>query len=206
MRTRYKPWAKPYLDDHQEIVIKSLDDDPSFFADGPLEMEIGCGKGDFIVALATNNPNTKYLAIEVSAMVAAMAARKAVENKLQNIRFIVDDVAKILPLFLDETLGAIYLNFSDPWPKKKHEKRRLTFPAKLLEYTRILKKGGYLIFKSDNDALYNYSLSTIKESPLELIAYTDNYSALVEGDAMSEYEKQFRSLSKNINRIVARRK
>ncbi len=109
MRTRYKPWAKPYLDDHQEIVIKSLDDDPSFFADGPLEMEIGCGKGDFIVALATNNPNTKYLAIEVSAMVAAMAARKAVENKLQNIRFIVDDVAKILPLFLDETLGAIYL-------------------------------------------------------------------------------------------------
>ncbi|MFA7020657.1 MAG: tRNA (guanosine(46)-N7)-methyltransferase TrmB, partial [Bacilli bacterium] len=106
----------------------------------------------------------------------------------------------------DEMLQVVYLNFSDPWPKKRHEKRRLTFPSKLLEYTRILNKGGYVYFKSDNETLYEYSLTTFQDSPLEIITYTDNYSQLDDNDAMSEYEKQFRSEGKNINRIVARRK
>ncbi|MFA6780642.1 MAG: tRNA (guanosine(46)-N7)-methyltransferase TrmB, partial [Bacilli bacterium] len=129
-----------------------------------------------------------------------------VEKKLVNVRIIVEDVAKVLPLCRDEMLQVVYLNFSDPWPKKRHEKRRLTFPSKLLEYTRILNKGGYVYFKSDNETLYEYSLTTFQDSPLEIIIYTDNYSQLDDNDAMSEYEKQFRSEGKNINRIVARRK
>lgn len=206
MRTRYKPWAKPFLSEHREIALEKIEDDPGFFASAPLEMEIGCGKGDFIVALAEQNPHTHYLAFEVSAMVAAMATRKVVEKKLANVRIIVEDVAKALPSLKSESLGAIYLNFSDPWPKKRHEKRRLTFPSKLLEYTRLLSKGGHLYFKSDNDNLYEYSLTTIKDSTLEIISYTSDYAILDDGDAMSEYERQFRGLGKNINRIVARRK
>ncbi|MDY0345621.1 MAG: tRNA (guanosine(46)-N7)-methyltransferase TrmB [Bacilli bacterium] len=206
MRTRYKPWAKPYLEEHKEFVITNFLSNDGFFADNDLEMEIGCGKGDFIVALAEKNPHKNYLAIEVSAMVAAMALKKIVEKKLVNVRIIVEDVAKVLPLCRDEMLQVVYLNFSDPWPKKRHEKRRLTFPSKLLEYTRILNKGGYVYFKSDNETLYEYSLTTFQDSPLEIIIYTDNYSQLDDNDAMSEYEKQFRSEGKNINRIVARRK
>ncbi|MDD4154282.1 MAG: tRNA (guanosine(46)-N7)-methyltransferase TrmB [Bacilli bacterium] len=206
MRTRYKPWAKPYLQLHREIVLANLADDVSFFATENLAMEIGCGKGDFIVALAEANPATHYLAIEVSPIIAAMATRKIVDKQLTNVRVITEDVAKILPSLNDMSLDAIYLNFSDPWPKRRHEKRRLTFPAKLLEYKRILKSGGYLFFKSDNDGLYEYSRQTFAESPLEVISETNNYETLEVGDALSEYERQFRSEGKNINRIVARRK
>lgn len=206
MRTRYKPWAKPYLGEHREVVIETIEDGEGFFSSPNLEMEIGCGKGDFIVSLAEKNPQKNYLAVEVSAMVAAMAARKIVDKKITNVRIVVDDVAKVLPILKGETLYAIYLNFSDPWPKKRHEKRRLTFPLKLLEYIRLLKKGGHLYFKSDNDVLFAYSLATIKESPFEIISFTSDYRTLEEGDAMSEYEKQFRGVGKNINRIVARRK
>lgn len=206
MRTRYKPWAKPYLAAHSEVVLTNLNDDESFFKNEIIEMEIGCGKGDFIVALAEANPHINYLAIEVSAMVAAMATRKVVEKNLHNVRIIVDDVAKILPILRDGMLSALYLNFSDPWPKVRHEKRRLTFPSKLVEYKRILKIGGFVYFKSDNDDLYQYSLIAFTQSPLEVTSYTSDYQSLEAGDAMSEYERQFRNIGKNINRIVARRK
>ena len=206
MRTRYKPWAKPYLEEHREIVINSISDDEQFFAGTDIKLEIGCGKGDFIVELAEGNPHTHYLAIEVSPMIAAMATRKIVDKKLTNVRVIVEDVAKILPTLPNAMLSALYLNFSDPWPKIRHEKRRLTFPPKLLEYNRILKEGGYVFFKSDNDGLYEYSLLTFANSPFEIIVTTNNYLDLEIDDAMSEYERQFRGLGKNINRIVARRK
>lgn len=206
MRTRYKPWAKPYLEEHRDIVVASFDNDKAFFAASDLRMEIGCGKGDFIVAMAEKNPQANFLAIELSPMVSAMAVRKIVEKKLTNIRVMVDDVAKILPNCRDMMFETIYLNFSDPWPKRRHEKRRLTSPQKLLEYMRILKVGGYVYYKSDNDSFYAYSLETFVSSPLEIVMYTSNYQPLDESDAMSEYERLFRSEGKNINRLVARRK
>lgn len=206
MRTRYKPWAKPYLEEHREIVISSISDDEGFFRKADIKLEIGCGKGDFIVELAEENPHTNYLAIEVNPIIAAIATRKIVDKKLTNVRIMVDDVANILPTLPNAMLSALYFNFSDPWPKIRHEKRRLTFPPKLLEYNRILKEDGYIYFKSDNDGLYEYSLRTFAESPFKIIATTNNYLDLDIDDAMSEYERQFRGLGKNINRIVARRK
>ena len=206
MRTRYKPWAKPFLEEHHDIVVASFDDDKTFFSASNLRMEIGCGKGDFVVAMAEKNPQVNFLAIEVSPMVSAMAVRKIVEKKLSNIRVMVDDVAKILPACQDMMFDAIYLNFSDPWPKRRHEKRRLTSPQKLLEYMRILKVGGYVYYKSDNDGFYAYSLEMFANSPLEIVSHTNDYQPLDDSDAMSEYERLFRSEGKNINRLVARRK
>ncbi|MFA5421221.1 MAG: tRNA (guanosine(46)-N7)-methyltransferase TrmB [Bacilli bacterium] len=205
MRTRFKPWAKPYLDEHRDIALEDISGDKHFFTDPHLRLEIGCGKGDFVIALAERNPSVHFLAIEVAAMVAAMAARKIVDKELKNVRLLIDDAAKLIPLFPDQMFEAIYLNFSDPWPKKRHEKRRLTSPAKLLEYMRILKVGGHIYFKSDNDELYEYSLSAFKESPFEIVSHTNDYQVLDCEDAMTEYEKQFRGEGKTINRLVARR-
>lgn len=205
MRTRYKPWALPYLEEHREIVLTSIEEDKTFFAFPRLEIEIGCGKGDFIVEKAELFPEVHFLAVEVSAMVAAMATKKIVEKELKNVRVIVEDIAKILPACQKQMFDAIYLNFSDPWPKKRHEKRRLTFPAKLLEYIRILKVGGHLYFKSDNDGLYEYSLVTINDSPFQIISATSDYQEVEKGDAMTEYEKLFRSEGTAIKRIIARR-
>ena len=139
-------------------------------------------------------------------MVAAMAVRKIVEKGLLNIHILVADVAHILPQCRDEMFTALYLNFSDPWPKRRHEKRRLTYPQKLLEYKRIIKDGGYIYYKSDNDEFYHYSLEMFTNSPFTVISNTSNYQPLNEDDAMSEYERLFRNEGKNINRIVARRK
>lgn len=205
MRTRFKPWALPYLEEHREIVLTSIEEDKAFFAFNRSEIEIGCGKGDFIVEKAELFPEIHFLAVEVSAMVAAMATKKIVEKDLKNVRVIVDDIAKILPACKKQMFDVIYLNFSDPWPKKRHEKRRLTFPAKLLEYIRILKVGGHLYFKSDNDELYEYSLQTINDSPFQIISATNDYQEVEKGDAMTEYEKLFRSEGTTIKRIIARR-
>ncbi|NMV82602.1 MAG: tRNA (guanosine(46)-N7)-methyltransferase TrmB [Erysipelotrichia bacterium] len=205
MRTRFKPWALPYLDEHREIVLTSIEEDEAFFSFPHLEIEIGCGKGDFIVEKAELFPKTHFLAVEVSAMVAAMATKKIVEKEVTNVRVIVEDIAKILPVCQAQTFDAIYLNFSDPWPKKRHEKRRLTFPTKLLEYIRILKVGGHLYFKSDNSGLYEYSLLAISDSPFQVVSSTSNYKFLEAGDAMTEYEKLFRSEGISIKRIIARR-
>jgi len=206
MRTRFKPWAKPYLEQHRDIVVDDLAFDQAFFVHDDLRMEIGCGKGDFVVTMAEKNSTVHFLAVEVSPMVAAMAVRKIVEKGLLNIRILVADVAHILPQCRDEMFSALYLNFSDPWPKRRHEKRRLTYPQKLLEYKRIIKDGGYIYYKSDNDEFYHYSLEMFTNSPFTVISNTSNYQPLNEDDAMSEYERLFRNEGKNINRIVARRK
>ncbi|MFA5481013.1 MAG: tRNA (guanosine(46)-N7)-methyltransferase TrmB [Bacilli bacterium] len=206
MRTRFKSWAKPYLEEHASIALPSLESDANFFSHDFLHLEIGCGKGDFIIAMAKRFPHVHFLAVEVSAMVAAVATKKIVDEGIDNVRVMVENIDAIFPLFKEQMFDVIYLNFSDPWPKRRHEKRRLTFPSKLLEYERILKNDSYLYFKTDNTELYEYSLTTFLESPLEVISYTSNYDTLDESDACSEYEKIFRSEGKKINRIIARRK
>ena len=204
MRSRHKRWAEPYLEQHPEIVIHNLVDHAAFLAGHPLFLEIGAGKGDFVLAMAQKGG--RWIALERETSIAGLLAKKVVESTLGNIRVLPADFDVVAEGFQAYRFEGIFLNFSDPWPKRRHEKRRLTFPAKLLEYMRILKSGGYLFFKSDNDGLYEYSRQTFAESPLEVISETNNYETLEVGDALSEYERQFRSEGKNINRIVARRK
>ena len=132
-------------------------------------------------------------------------AKKIVDNDIKNVLIYPGDIVNLFSSLKDKSIGKIFLNFSDPWPKKKHAKRRLTFIKFLKEYYRLLKDDGELIFKSDNDGLYEFSLEEIKLSKFNLIDYTFDYIFDDKCDAMSEYEKKFREKGQKIHRFVLKK-
>ena len=147
MRCKYKPWAVQYLIDHPEVSKEKFDAKDEYFNCSKLALEIGSGKGDFLITLAKRNPNTHYVSIEVIRSVAGVLAKKIVDNKIDNIILYPLDVEVLFEAIPDGFFDVIYLNFSDPWPKKKHAKRRLTFHKFLDQYHRLLKPNGKVIFK-----------------------------------------------------------
>ena len=199
MRTKFKAWAEPYIKEHPEI---ALTDEELGKLDG-FCLEIGSGKGDFLVSMATKFPNIKFVGVERNVTCAGFSAKKIVESKLENIRFLWSDVALVTPKLKDKSVDTIFLNFSDPWPKKRHAKRRLTFTTFLNHYYRILKKGGKIIFKSDNDGLYEYTAEEFLNTKFELVTNEENYIFDEESDAMTEYERKFRDKGQHIHRIIA---
>ena len=202
MRTKYKQWAVDYLEIHPELVINELKEDDPFLSGHPLEMEIGSGKGDFIFSLASRNPNVHYLAIEKIKTVAGMMAKKLSDNDIQNVKVIPLDVEVILSIIPKGSVDKIYLNFSDPWPKKRHTKRRLTYITFLNRYYEILKSEARLIIKTDNDSLYEFTLEEIQNSKFKLIHHEFDYKFDEVNDAMSEYERKFREKRNPIHRII----
>lgn len=201
MRAKYRQWAVDYLDLHPEVVLETIDFNDSFFKE-PFRMEIGSGKGDFIIEMAKKNPSMNFLAVERVRTIAGMLSKKVVEEKISNVKVFANDINIILDEISDNNVDIIYLNFVDPWPKKRHEKRRLTFPKYLNQYYRILKKGGKLIFKSDNDGLFAYTAEVIKETNF-VVDFVEEKYEFEDNDAMTEYEKKFRALGQNIHRIIA---
>lgn len=201
MRAKYRQWAVDYLDLHPEVVLETIDFNDSFFKE-PFRMEIGSGKGDFIIEMAKKNPSMNFLAVERVRTIAGMLSKKVVEEKISNVKVFANDINIILDEISDNNVDTIYLNFVDPWPKKRHEKRRLTFPKYLNQYYRILKKGGKLIFKSDNDGLFAYTAEVIKETNF-VVDFVEEKYEFEDNDAMTEYEKKFRALGQNIHRIIA---
>lgn len=202
MRTKFKQWAVDYLVEHPELVLEKVDFNDKFFTCKKLALEIGSGKGDFIVNIAKKNPDTNYLAIEKVKTVAGMMSKKIVDEQVPNIKVFADDVNILFDGLKDNSINLIYLNFVDPWPKKKHAKRRLTFITFLKQYYRILKPEGLLIFKSDNDGLFEYSLEEIINTEFKQISVDKDYVFDEENDVMTEYERKFRNLGKNINRFI----
>ena len=198
MRTKYKPWAKPYIDEHQEVTypIESLSSLNNIY------LEIGSGKGDFIIQMADKFKDKTFIGIEKNVTCAGISFKKIVESKLNNAKMIYEDAINALPNLKDESVEIIFLNFSDPWPKKRHHKRRLTSDNFLKEYIRVLNKGGYLIFKTDNLELFNDSLEYFKESEFKLIKVDNDYQGDDEFDAVTEYEKFFREEGTRINRVI----
>ena len=201
MRTKFKQWAVDYLGEHKEIVIDKIDKESPFFQNN-LSIEIGSGKGDFILGYSLLHPNDNFLAVEKVETVAGMMAKKLVEADVKNVLVCPLDATVVLQSFDDSSVNTIFLNFVDPWPKKKHAKRRLTFITFLNEYYRILKEGHNLILKTDNDGLYEFTLEEIKQSKFKLISSTFDYKFDENNDAMTEYERKFRALGQPIHRIV----
>ena len=202
MRTKYKKWAVDYIKDHPEIILH--DENISSYLDKKLNIEIGAGKGDFVIGMALSHEDEFFIAVEKISSVGGIAAKKMNELHLPNALLYPSDVVNLFSLLPDNSINNIYLNFSDPWPKKRHEKRRLTYIKFLNEYYRILKPNGYLIFKSDNDDLYQYSLEEITLSPFKLISKDDDYQ-LLSDDVETEYEHKFRSLGNKIHRFILRK-
>ena len=135
-----------------------------FNNDNPIHIEIGCGKGQFISTLAKLNPDINYIAIEKFDSVLLRCLEKVIDSDLTNLKLCVMDAAMISNYFSESEVKRIYLNFSDPWPKKHHAKRRLTSPLFLEQYKLILDKKGEIFFKTDNRGLFEYSLESISNN------------------------------------------
>lgn len=202
MRTKYKQWAVDYVDEHPEIAIQKIDLKSNFFQEKPVIFEVGSGKGDFIAAISLAHPEYNYLAIERVKTVAGMMSKKLVEQGNKNVMVFPWNAELIFDEIKEGFVHSIYLNFSDPWPKKRHEKRRLTFITFLEQYYRILKKGGRLYFKSDNDGLYEFTKEELKLTKFKVISDQENYEFDPETDYITEYENKFRSVGKSIHRII----
>ena len=165
-----------------------------FGNDHPLHIEIGMGKGQFIMTLAEQNPGINYVGIEKYSSVLVRAIEKQEEINLPNLFFIRMEAENIAEVFEEGEVERIYLNFSDPWPKDRHAKRRLTSMQFLERYEQILKKEGHVIFKTDNRELFDFSMEQAMASPRwEIFNYTFDlhHSEYVQGNVMTEYETKF---------------
>ena len=165
-----------------------------FGNDHPIHIEIGMGKGQFIMALAAQNPDINYVGIEKYSSVLVRALEKQEMEELPNLFFIRMEAENIAEVFAEGEVDRIYLNFSDPWPKDRHAKRRLTSVTFLERYEKILKKEGHVIFKTDNRDLFDFSLEQVEEtSNWVLLNHTFDlhHSEYLEGNVMTEYETRF---------------
>lgn len=178
-----------------------------FGNNNPIYIEIGMGKGQLLAKLASDNPNINYIGIEKYSSVLIRAIERRSELELDNLFFIRFDADYITDIFSKAEVSRIYLNFSDPWPKERHAKRRLTSKQFLEKYNQILIAEGDLIFKTDNKQLFEFSLEQleIKKWKLKNISYDLHNSPYAEGNVMTEYEEKFSSLGYPIYRLVAYR-
>ncbi|WP_339022900.1 tRNA (guanosine(46)-N7)-methyltransferase TrmB [Spiroplasma endosymbiont of Crioceris asparagi] len=207
MRLRNKQWTKEYIEQNQQHFINSQDDVKNFAKDSHLHIEIGCGKGKFITELKYKNPTIKYIAIEREATVIGVALKKALvyfDNKLENLKFWNGNAKQLGEYFEKSSVDKIYLNFSDPWPKKRHSKNRLTHINFLNIYLDILRAGGVIEIKTDNENLYNFTLEEITKSKFTLVYKTTNLYQDIENNLeniATEYEQKFVEQNKNIYKI-----
>ena len=182
---------------------------PAFSAGASLYAEIGTGKGSFIKASAQREPETLWLGVEGSRNALYRALQKFDKEEPSNLRFCEAYILDVGDFFAPGELSGIYLNFSDPWPKKRHEKRRLTSPAYLEGFASALSPGGFLRFKTDNDDFFEYSLEAVTKADhiFKIIAHTADLhnSEWAEDNIMTEYEQKFSSAGKNINFLYASR-
>ena len=172
----------------------------------PAFLEIGAGKGRFAVEMARRNPDCAYFAMERvtdCVVLAAERASSAEGGKIENLRFIIDTADNLLHIFEKGSIGKIFLNFSDPWSKKGYAKRRLTHRRYLALYMNLLSDGGELCFKTDNRALFDFSLEEIEAMGLkcDVVTYDLHASEWNEGNIMTEYEENFSSQGMSINML-----
>ncbi len=207
MRMRRKKHGAERLQKCKDIL---LPDEKKDFFDifenrNPVHLEIGCGKGDFICGTAAKNPDKNFVAIERISDVLMLAAEKAVALGIKNVRFAVMNAALISEKLEAHGIERIYLNFSDPWPKKGYAKRRLTYRSFLDIYKTVLKENGSLYLKTDDDGLFEFSVSELSGNGFEITDITRDLhnSEYAEGNVMTEYERNFVSEGKKINMLRA---
>ncbi len=169
-------------------------------------LEIGCGKGRFITENAKLDPSTLFIGIEREPNVFVMAAEKAIAGEIKNVLFMDVDAEGLCDIFADGEIDGIYLNFSDPWPKKKQAKRRLTHGDFLARYDKVLDDDGFVFFKTDNSSLFEFSLNSMCEYGLKLRNITFDLAASGMDNVVTEYEARFMEQGMNIYRVEAYKK
>ncbi|QPC47273.1 tRNA (guanosine(46)-N7)-methyltransferase TrmB [Mangrovibacillus cuniculi] len=210
MRLRHKPWASDFLQEHNSIAISNPFDYKGkwkelFGNDHPIHIEVGTGKGQFLAGMAKANPEVNYIGIEMYESVIVSAVQKVIDEDIPNFKLINIDARELTNFFADGEIGRVYLNFSDPWPKTRHEKRRLTHKSFLDLYKQVLVDGGELHFKTDNQGLFEYSLKSFSWYGLSLNWLSlDLHKSDIEGNIMTEYEEKFSSQGYRIYRVEAK--
>lgn len=214
MRLRNIPYADSVVQSHEAVLMDAKDRRGSWgqvFGNGrPLRIEIGMGKGRFLLRTAALHPENNYIGMErYSSVLLRALERYGTEEfrDLENVRFLCMDARELEEVFAPGEVERIYLNFSDPWPKARHARRRLTSPGFLEKYAGVLVPGGGLEFKTDNRELFEYSLSQIEETEgWSVMAYTRDLHHDVEmnaGNVMTEYEEKFSSMGNPIYKMLA---
>lgn len=203
MRVRKKKNGAQRIEACSELLIKELSalgaPDDIFPQKQPLHLEIGCGKGNFACGMAEKYPDVNFIAMEKVSDVCCVALEKAMsrkgERERDNLRFVIGDAKLLADTLKPHSVDCIYLNFSDPWPKKGHAKRRLTHSSFLEIYRNLLKEDGILKLKTDNDGLFASSLEQFELLGLDVIWQTEDLHASerAEGNVMTEYEANFSS-------------
>lgn len=212
MRLRNIPGADEAIADNPHCIQEPMAEKGRwhliFGNENPIHIEIGMGKGQFIMQLAKEHPDINYIGIERYSSVLLRALQKMEIEPLPNIRFLCMDASIITEVFDEEEVAKIYLNFSDPWPKERHAKRRLTSRQFFERYDKILARNGVVEFKTDNDDLFAFSMEEVAEAGWTLDAHTFDLHhdpVLNEGNVMTEYEEKFSSLGHPIHKLIARR-
>ena len=216
MRLRNIPGAKDVIDNHP-IAIKNEKEQKGkwqevFGNDKPIYIEIGMGKGQFLLTLAKQNPDINYIGIERYSSVLLRALEKFDTEEfceLKNIRFICMNAFELPDVFEYGEVAKIYLNFSDPWPKARHADRRLTSTKFFAQYDKVLAKEGVVEFKTDNRLLFEFSLEQVEEAGWKLLAHTFDLhhdASMNVGNVMTEYEEKFSNMGNPIHKLIAARK
>jgi tRNA (guanine-N7-)-methyltransferase len=208
MRVRKRKGASALIAAHPTLVLQTACDWEQVFwnKEADLHIEVGCGKGDFIIAMAARYPEVNFVGIEIQESVLSYALDKLLESGLSNVRLLLVNGKDLTNYFKAASVAQLYLNFSDPWPKKRHEKRRLTSPDFLKLYKMVLKPSGTLTFKTDNRGLFEYSLLSLTHYGLELSAISldlHREKEMAAENVETEYERKF-SKKGPIYRLTAR--
>lgn len=216
MRLRNIPRADSTLQAHK-LVIKSPEAQRGcwgqvFGNQNPVYIEIGMGKGQFLLNMAKTYPEINFVGIERYSSVLLRAVERMDTEEYQNltnIRFVCMDARELENVFTPGEVRRIYLNFSDPWPKARHARRRLTSTEFLARYEKVLAPEGQVEFKTDNTPLFDFSLEQVKEAGWRLIAHTydlHHNKEMNRGNIMTEYEEKFSSKGNPINKLIIKRK
>ena len=197
MRLRKKPWASKLINENKDLIfidpINLEQQWSDIFDNGnPIFLEVGAGKGKFIMEMAIKYPNNNYIALENQESAIAMILKKQMNLQLSNLRLILGNAINIDNYFKRQEIEGIFLNFPDPWPKKRHTKRRLTYSAFLQKYKFVLKKDKQVIFKTDNQRLFEFSLVSMNNFNMIFDDVSlDLHSRKNIENIETEYEKKF---------------
>lgn len=209
MRVRKRKGAEEHLANHPQYVILEPEAAKGkwhelFGNDNPIHIEVGSGKGAFITGMAQQNPDINYIGIDIQLSVLSYALDKVLASGAKNVKLLRVDGSSLTNYFEDGEVDMMYLNFSDPWPKSRHEKRRLTYKTFLDTYKQILPENGEIHFKTDNRGLFEYSLASFSQYGMVLNkVWLDLHASDYEGNVMTEYERKFSEKGQVIYRVEA---
>ncbi|CAM3659134.1 tRNA (guanosine(46)-N7)-methyltransferase TrmB [Erysipelothrix urinaevulpis] len=209
MRMRKKPWSKDIFTQYEDYYMEPSDQYKGQWKNKlkskSLRLEIGAGKGDYWHGLAKLYPQAGVIAIERDYTASSIALRKLKENPRDNQFWILGDAVNLLDVFAPNELDVIHLNFSDPWPKKRHHKRRLTYKTQLDIYHTLLNENGEIWFKTDNRKLFNDSVIYFDQHKFDLIEFDVDFRCEEQIDPFTEYERKFTEMGMPIYRGVWRK-